>query len=353
MNAATQHHFNFSHFAHLTIDTGHCSSAHSNSVTSDVRNHFAPLVARALDGGEAVPVELVSPDTFMRIKSDDGAFYVEMLARSGTSFSTVVAFGISLTPGQGNRLWQQLHAESLFPQTSVACPPQKPWIAARLTLEAANYLDIILAAGEFERSIAWTLATHVAQGHFNSVNNDGHQAEATRAAKKVEAAPVPPSDGVVFNCHKDCGPTLTVYLSSPSDQEIQDIRRGEARFAIATHRDVSFMLLKFGGLDWMDAPFHAGLYAAALRGMPREWRPGTRLALAVVIVDRDTGRQCGARLLSLSPHFWDALAAQVNRQASSPISRGSYDSAIDAAYRVYSTPRAMVKHALATSKAGD
>jgi hypothetical protein len=87
--------------------------------------------------------------------------------------------------------------------------------------------------------------------------------------------------------------------------------------------------------------------------MPREWRPGTRLALAVVIVDRDTGKQCGARLLSLSPHFWNTLAAQVARQASSPISQESYDSEIDDAYRAYATPRAMLKHALATSKAGN
>lgn len=353
MTAATQHNVDFSHFIHLTVDTGHCSAAHSKPVTSEVRNHFAPLVARALDGGEAVPVELISPDTFMRIQRENGAYYVEMLARNGTSFTTVVAFGVSLAPGQGKLLWQRLHAESLFPQTSVACPPRKPWIAARLTLEAQYYPDIILAAGEFERSIAWTIATHVAQGHFNSVNNDGHQAEATRAAETANAEPVPTSDCVVLNCHKDCGPTLTIYLSSPSEEEIKNIRRGESRFAIVKQGDLTFMLMKFGEFDWMDAPFHAGLYPVEQRGMPNEWRPGTRLNVAVVIIDRETGRQCGARLLTLSPHFWNTMAVQVMRQAASPISREDYVSAIDAAYQAHPVPRAMLKHALATSKAGD
>ena len=350
---AAPKHVNFDHFAHVTVDTGHTSAADSNSVSAQVRAHFAPLINSALASGKPVAVPLVAPNAFMTICEEDGAYRTCLLAREVDTFVPVVTFGVSLTPIGGSLLWQRLNSGLLLEPVSRTRQPESPWIAVRFEFAVFRHLDIVASAGEFERSITWTLATHVARSFDRPPISGEQHVATTQAAPVSRVQPVPAWDGAVFNCHKDCGPTLTLYFSSPSDEEISGIRRGEARFAIARHRDVSFMLLKFGGLDWMDAPFHAGLYAAELRGMPREWRPGTRLALAVVIVDRDTGQKCGARLLSLSPHFWNTLAAQVARQASSPISQESYDSEIDDAYRAYATPRAMLKHALATSKAGN
>ncbi|MEZ2307170.1 MULTISPECIES: hypothetical protein [Paraburkholderia] len=350
---AAEKHFNFDHLTHVTLATGHTGAAHSDSVSTEVRAYFAPLIATALASGEPVAVPLVAPNAFMTICKEDGAYRTCLLARDGGALVPVVTFGISLAPPQGALLWQRLNSELLLASANSARPPKSPWIAVRLELAALRHIGVVAAAGEFERSIAWTLATHIVQTQAQSPPANDLHATATSGQPMAERPSVPASDGCVFDCQNGGGPTLTVYFSSPSDEEICDIRRGEARFAIAKHRDTIFILAKFGKLDWMDAPFHAGLYPAESRGMPAEWHPGARLGLAVRIVDRNTGLQRGARLLSLSPHFWDTLAAQVNRQDGLPISRSEYDVAISVAYGAYPTPRAMLKHALATSKAGD
>ncbi|MPW20094.1 hypothetical protein GCT13_25190 [Paraburkholderia sp. CNPSo 3157] len=343
----------FDHFLHVSIDSGHTSPAQSESVSEEVRAHFAPLISSALASGKPVAVPLVATDAFMTIREEDGAYHACLLASARGAFVPVVTFGVSLLPPEGALLWHKLNAESLLKRTSHAPAPVSPWIAARLEVAALSHFNIVATAGEFERSVAWTLATHIAEVRATSPGANQCHATATPEAAMVERRPVPPSDGLVFNCTTGTGPTLSIFLSSPSDEEIGDIRRGDARFALAGHEATSFILAKFGRLPWMDAPFHAGLYAAESRGMPEQWRPGVRLALAVEIVDRDTGLQRGARLLSLSAHFWEMLAKQVTRQAASSISRREHDSAVDAAYRLYPTAEAMLKRALVTSKAGD
>jgi len=337
-------------FSHVSFDSGHTSLAASNTVTEEVIRHFEPIVAKALCTGLPVAVPLISPYAFLRISDHESCFLAELLARDGQQYLPIVSFGISPTPGAGIGLWTQMRtlAQARSGQTKTPeLPPNSPWIGAVIEDRAPLYLQMLVAAGELERTVAWTLTRVLWRDTGTPVNT----APAGEQSAKAPFRPV--NDGTSFDCSQECGPTLTIHMSNPRAQEIVDIRRGESRFALAMHGPIVFLLARFGGIDWMDAPFHAGLYPSHLRGMPRDWKPGTRLGLAVQIVDSQTGQQHGARLLSLSPHFWDTFAANVHRQASQPILRAEYDEAIGRAYSAYPTARAMLKKALVSSKAGD
>lgn len=84
---AAEQHLNFDHSMHVTLDTGHTCAAHSESVSTEVRAYFAPLIATALASGEPVAVPLVAPNAFMTICEEDGAYriYLPKALFSGTS----------------------------------------------------------------------------------------------------------------------------------------------------------------------------------------------------------------------------------------------------------------------------
>jgi hypothetical protein len=48
---------------------------------------------------------------------------------------------------------------------------------------------------------------------------------------------------------------LVLFYRRPSSHEVQEIRKGTARFAFHVEEGVLLVLFKFGDLNWADSPF--------------------------------------------------------------------------------------------------
>lgn len=168
-----------------------------------------------------------------------------------------------------------------------------------------------------------------------------------------QSSPSIPAECVVFENHRECGPSLVIHIPSPTKHEISQVRKGKAKFCLAQSNGVLFVMSKFGDLEWFDAPYHVCLHAPHLWGVVEEYQKGLRFNLAILLVDSSTGNQCGARVLTWSPHFSERFEALIEFQKSRPISRIDYDLAIERTYSMYPNSKSMLRAALAQCNGGD
>lgn len=61
-------------------------------------------------------------------------------------------------------------------------------------------------------------------------------------------------DCVIFDI-TDSGAILLNYLFMPTQNEIENIKNGQATFKLFEMDNIIFLLVKFGGLPFVDAPF--------------------------------------------------------------------------------------------------
>lgn len=334
------------HFTHVTLTTGHSCPQVAEDVLPAVIAHLAPVVAESLADGRAVPMAALGDGVTVQVSRQDGAFRVEVFRAHSSGRVLVLTFGVALDGATGRSLWQRLHRESQLPCRASAQPPSTPWIAARIEPGALTCPGLLWLLGDFECAIAWTLA-HTFHRPAGEASPEGvwQQAVAGQPASCGPRHPIPSEDGVCFEFNRDYGPTLFVYFTEPTDAEIADVLRGECRFALVRRDCVLFLLAKFGNLPWLDAPYSVGLYEPQLRAAPNEWTEGKRLALAVRLIDRATGEQRGARMVTFSPEFSASLVKAVELQARAPFDRARYDAAIASTYRAYATSRSLLSAA--------
>lgn len=159
-----------------------------------------------------------------------------------------------------------------------------------------------------------------------------------------------PAEGAYFDFSD--GPRLIIYLDSPTDNEVEAIRLGKARFALARYGRVLFVLAKFGDMPWMDAPYSIQLLPSEARLMPEGFRPGLRYACGVSVQDLRTGSTLGARFVTLDVRFSELLHNAVAKQLEQEIDRATYERDIAHAYTLYPSPRAMLSIAMAECKGG-
>lgn len=163
----------------------------------------------------------------------------------------------------------------------------------------------------------------------------------------------PHPEAVEYNYH-DAGHELRLIWRDPSAREIEAVRRGAARFALYTHRDVVFFLYRFGEMPWSDAPFSWHLVPEGRRRVPERAGPETRALLQVQLIESRSGTVLALRTLTLSPEFTRLLHAAIRRQSEAPWpGRASYDAQLHEAYRRFPTSAQMAKNATARTKGGD
>lgn len=159
-----------------------------------------------------------------------------------------------------------------------------------------------------------------------------------------------PSEGAYFDFSG--GPTLNIFMDSPTEHEINAIRRGEAKFALARYGSVLFLVAKFGDMPWMDAPYSIQLLPPEDRLLPEEFRPGLHYACTVTIQDLCTGRMHGARSVTFDKGFSAMLHKAVAEQLRQEIDRATYERDLAHAYSLFPSPRTLLSTALATCKGG-
>jgi hypothetical protein len=93
------------------------------------------------------------------------------------------------------------------------------------------------------------------------------------------------------------GAVLELCFNRPTGDEIQDVTRG--RFEVGFHErgNVIFMLFRFGGWQWMDAPYTVHLSAPFTFEDPK---PGTGYGMSIFLIDAASGILRGMRYAALS-----------------------------------------------------
>ncbi len=148
----------------------------------------------------------------------------------------------------------------------------------------------------------------------------------------------PQAKGHMEGCYFDIsdeGGTLLVYFDHPTKEEKEAFKAKE-RFELRMLEmsDIMMFLVKFGSLNWMDAPYNPHL-SRNLSGIRRE--EGKGLKLTIMLFDTATGKLETLRLVSLSERMTDKIRKAYKELMARPFERSVYDRKIDLVFARYST----------------
>jgi hypothetical protein len=123
-------------------------------------------------------------------------------------------------------------------------------------------------------------------------------------------------EGAQFN-YSPAGHELTLFYSDISDDMIDEVRRGQAEFALIVENPVIVLAYRFGrSIPWGDAPYSWHLQPARWRMVPPlEPSQESRALLWVSLVGAEDGIIRAQRGLTLSPTFTRTLQEAIRNQA--------------------------------------
>lgn len=152
-------------------------------------------------------------------------------------------------------------------------------------------------------------------------------------------------EGIKFDFDQS-GPFLIMFFNNPSSMEIQSVRKGDLEFKLCVMDGVIFILYKFDGMQWMDAPYNVHLSPEFdLEGIAQ----GKGFGLNIFLVDADTGILEGMRYVGLSAEFSRRLKTSIQKQAALPFDKIAYHQSINRIYGNYST-NDLIKYSIARCK---
>lgn len=147
---------------------------------------------------------------------------------------------------------------------------------------------------------------------------------------------------------------LRLFLADLTAREIQDVRRGEAEFALVVEQPVIAFCYRFGrAIPWSDAPYSWHRVPEDQRTLPEPLPSGEgRALLHVILVEARSGIVQVLREVSLSPAFTAALHLAIREQAVRPWDAAEFDRVLTGLYRQYPTSAALVARAVARTRGG-
>lgn len=157
--------------------------------------------------------------------------------------------------------------------------------------------------------------------------------------KKYEAGNIYPevkghNEGCYFDI-SDEGANLVVYFNRPTKDEIENFK-SEKRFEMRLIElsDIMIFLVKFGSLNWMDAPYTPHL-SKNLSKINLE--PGKGLAVTIMLFDTSSGRLESIRLISLSERFTEKIKKNIDYLMKRHFDKQNYNYSINMVFSKYST----------------
>ncbi len=135
------------------------------------------------------------------------------------------------------------------------------------------------------------------------------------------------------------GCTLRLFFANPTPQEVRDVRRGTAEFALAPIENTLYLLFRFGtSVTWSEASY-------TYQRMPADQRPAldtpigpeTRQVLTIFLVNAFDGILIAMRQVTFSPEATQLLHTTVAAQAAQPYDTGQYDALIDRIMQQYTS----------------
>lgn len=140
-------------------------------------------------------------------------------------------------------------------------------------------------------------------------------------------------EGVKFDFTQS-GPVLTMFFDKPTEKEIECVRSGGLQCGFYVKDEIIFMLFKFGGLEWVDAPYSIHL------SKPFEFQQideGMGFGLNVYFVDAATGILKVMKLFGLHTKFSISLRDEMLAQRQKSFDVGKYQQKINQVYGNYCT----------------
>lgn len=113
----------------------------------------------------------------------------------------------------------------------------------------------------------------------------------------------------------DVGHELIMMYGSPTPQEIEDIRKGEAKFHVYVQPETLVLLFKFGSQPWCDAFFSYWAMPEDRRAIPPVLTDTQLPVLTVYLLDSNSGKVVVIRQLTLPNKFGQKLHKAITEQS--------------------------------------
>jgi hypothetical protein len=152
----------------------------------------------------------------------------------------------------------------------------------------------------------------------------------------------PSDEGAIFEMTSHGG-LLNIYYIHPTALEIRDIDVGiNFKMGIKEFKDIAVILFKFPHSNWLECPFHAGLYDVKFLFLHDDDKTS---ALSMVLTDYATNIIKATRMVSIPAKLNKALFDVVVKQQNNPISMEMYHRQINEMYGCYPEIGMLAEHA--------
>jgi hypothetical protein len=113
------------------------------------------------------------------------------------------------------------------------------------------------------------------------------------------------------------GHELTLFLADVNDELVDDLKYGQAEFAVIVEHPILVLAYRFGtSIRWGDVPFNWHMQPSRSRVTPPlESSPETRALLWITLVGANDGMIHAQRGMTLSPAFTRTLQDAIRAQA--------------------------------------
>ena len=140
-----------------------------------------------------------------------------------------------------------------------------------------------------------------------------------------------------INCHiTDAGLHIRIHMSNPTENELLQLSsKADIQFKLLKTRGIIFILVKFGSLQWMDAPYNVNL-ARNLSRLP-SFEDGTGFFTSIEVYDTSSGKLCLQRNVSLPVEMSKQLVSYMEEQLKEPFSMYKMAVQLHKMYETYST----------------
>ncbi len=133
----------------------------------------------------------------------------------------------------------------------------------------------------------------------------------------------------------ESGPALFIFFKKPTENEIESIRTGDLKIGFTEINGIIFMLFKFAGIPWMDAPYTIHLSPPV---EPQKVEEGTGYGLQIFLIDANTGILKTMRLIGMGTGWSRAFREAILRQKEMPFDLKLYETNINNTYKTF-TPK--------------
>lgn len=130
-------------------------------------------------------------------------------------------------------------------------------------------------------------------------------------------------------------PALILNWSKISEKELNNIKNGDFKMRITYYDDITFILAKFAGQTWMDAPYNAWLDGEL--PLSAILTPQTEIKLKIVLVEAETNTIRVVRTVSLDLGTSRRLISCAQVQLETKFNREKYFNNLEKIYRKFNT----------------